>query len=293
MTKLDKPRLAIIGGSGLYEMEALLDVKNVKARDLVTPFGMPSDDIITGTIEGQRVAFLARHGRGHRLMPSEVPYQANIWALKSLGVEQIVSISAVGSLREDYAPRDIVIPSQIFDRTRSRPLSFFGRGLVVHISFAEPFCPVLSQQLFEAVKATKGATVHKGANFVVIEGPRFSSKAESNTFRQWGMDIIGMTAVPEAQLAREAEMCYATMAHVTDYDVWHETEEPVTVEAVIRNLLANTQLAQKAIHNLAPRIRETRDCLCPSALADAIITAPAAISDESKREMHLLVEKYV
>ena len=293
MIKMDKPRLAIIGGSGLYEMEALLDVENVKARDLVTPFGMPSDDIITGTIEGQRVAFLARHGRGHRLMPSEVPYQANIWALKSLGVEQIVSISAVGSLREDYAPRDIVIPSQIFDRTRNRPLSFFGRGLVVHISFAEPFCPVLSQQLFEAVKTTKGATVHKGANFVVIEGPRFSSKAESNAFRQWGMDIIGMTAVPEAQLAREAEMCYATMAHVTDYDVWHETEEPVTVEAVIRNLLANTQLAQKAINNLAPKIRETRDCLCPSALADAIITAPAAISDESKRELNLLVEKYL
>ena len=293
MPQTRQPRLAIIGGIGLYEMENLLDIENVKATDLATPFGLPSDDIVTGTLEGQRVAFLARHGRGHRLMPSEVPYQANIWALKALGVEQIVSISAVGSLREDYAPRDIVIPSQIFDRTRNRPLSFFGRGLVVHISFAEPFCPLLSQQLFEAVRATEEATVHQGGNFVVIEGPRFSTKAESNTFRQWGMDIIGMTAVPEAQLAREAEMCYATMAHVTDYDVWHEVEETVTVEAVIRNLMANTQVAQKAIRNLTPKVRETRKCLCPTALADAIITSPAAISGETKRELHLLVHKYL
>jgi 5'-methylthioadenosine phosphorylase len=293
MSEQTKPCLAVIGGSGLYEMEGLLDKEIVEMVDLNTPFGLPSDNIVIGTLEGRRVAFLARHGRGHRYMPGEVPYRANIWALKSLGVNQIVSVSAVGSLREDFAPRDIVIPHQIFDRTNKRTLSFFGEGIVAHIGFAEPFCPVLSEQLYQAVLATGEVTVHKGGNFIVVEGPRFSTKAESNTFRQWGMDIIGMTAVPEAQLAREAEMCYATMAHVTDYDVWHETEEPVSVEAIIKNLMANTQVAQRAIRNLIPEIRDTRECGCGHALANAIITRPDAISEETKHKLHLLIAKYV
>jgi 5'-methylthioadenosine phosphorylase len=293
MTNSGKPRIAVIGGSGLYEMEGLLDIERVKCTDLNTPFGLPSDDILIGTLEGKRVAFLARHARGHRYGPSEVPYRANICALKTLGVERIVSISAVGSLREDYAPRDIVIPDQILDRTRQRPLSFFGDGLVVHISFAEPFCPILSRQLYQAVVATGEATAHMGGNFVVIEGPRFSTKAESATFRQWGMDIIGMTAVPEAQLAREAEICYATMAHVTDYDVWHESEETVTVEAVVRTLIANTRVAQKAVRALIPELLDDRDCDCNKALADAIITHPDAIAEETKHRLHPLVNKYL
>lgn len=293
MENSENPRIAIIGGSGLYEMDGLLGIEKVSSEDLNTPFGLPSDDVVIGTLEGKRVAFLARHGRGHRYGPNEVPYQANIFALKSLGVERIVSVSAVGSLREDFAPRDIVIPDQILDRTRRRPLSLFGHGLVVHISFAEPFCPVLSRQLYEAVAETGDATVHVGANFVVIEGPRFSTKAESATFRRWGMDIIGMTAVPEAQLAREAEMCYATMAHVTDYDVWHESEETVTVEAVTRTLIANTQVAQKAIRALLPRLLDAQDCNCNAALAGAIITHRDAISEETKRKLHPLVHKYL
>jgi 5'-methylthioadenosine phosphorylase len=283
------PRIAIIGGSGLYGMEGLSDVDEISVS---TPFGPPSDSIIIGTLAGARVAFLARHGRGHRHMPSEVPFRANIWALKSLGVERVISVSACGSLREDFAPRDIVIPDQIFDRTNGRQLSFFGRGLVVHISLAEPFCPDLSAAVYDAVAAT-GSRVHRGGNFIVVEGPRFSTKAESRTFRQWGMDVIGMTAVPEAQLAREAEMCYAAMAHVTDYDVWHETEETVTVEAVVRNLLANTQAAQQAIRNLIPKLQRERRCACDHALADAIITQRWAIPNQIKEEMRLLIGKYV
>jgi 5'-methylthioadenosine phosphorylase len=287
-----KARIAVIGGSGLYEMEGLADREVVAVEDMATPFGLPSDNIVIGALEGVRVAFLARHGRGHRHLPSEVPYRANIWALKSLGVEQIISISAVGSLREDYKPRDIVIPDQLFDRTTGRPLSFFGRGLVVHIGLAEPFCSSLSQQLYSAALDT-AATAHLGGSFVVVEGPRFSTKAESRVFRQWGMDIIGMTAVPEAQLAREAEMCYATMAHVTDYDVWHATEETVSVEAVIRNLMANTRVAQQAIRNLLRDLKSERSCGCNTALADAIITQRSFIPEETRRELHLLVGKYL
>ncbi|HET7377568.1 MAG TPA: S-methyl-5'-thioadenosine phosphorylase, partial [Anaerolineae bacterium] len=217
MPKLEQIPLAIIGGSGLYDMEALTNIKEIKMK---TPFGDPSDAIIVGTLANKRVAFLPRHGRGHRITPTEVNSRANIWALKSIGVERIVSISACGSLREDFAPRHIVIPNQLFDRTRNRSLTFFGNGLVGHIGLADPFCPELSQLVYAAVKGT-GATVHQGGNFVTIEGPRFSTKAESKLFQQWGMDIIGMTAIPEANLAREAEICYACMAHVTDYDVWH------------------------------------------------------------------------
>lgn len=286
---MEPARLGVIGGSGVYDMQALRDIQEVKPK---TPFGEPSDAIVVGTLGGQRVAFLPRHGRGHLVTPTELNSRANIFALKSLGVERIVSVSACGSLREDYAPRHIVIPDQLFDRTRGRPLTFFGGGIVAHISFAEPFCPDLSQALYKAVKAT-GATVHKGGAFVVIEGPRFSTKAESNVFRQWGMDIIGMTAVPEAQLAREAEICYATMAHVTDYDVWHETEETVTVEAVVKNLLANAEIAKQAIQGLVPALPEERGCDCQHALQDAIFTSPDKIPDRLKQDLALLVGKYL
>ncbi len=286
---MEPVKLGIIGGSGVYDMETLTDIEEVKPQ---TPFGEPSDAIVIGMLSGQRVAFLPRHGHGHRISPTELNSRANIFALKSLGVERIISISACGSLREDYAPRHIVIPDQLFDRTRQRPLSFFGGGLVVHISFAEPFCPDLSLALYEAVMAT-GAAVHKGGAFVTIEGPRFSTKAESNVFRQWGMDIIGMTAVPEAQLAREAEICYATMAHVTDYDVWHETEETVTVEAVVKNLLANAEVAKQAIQNLVPTLPEERICACRHALRDAIITNRNAIPEQVKKDLGLLIGKYL
>ncbi len=286
---MEPVKLGVIGGSGVYDMEALTDIEEVKPQ---TPFGEPSDAIVIGTLSGQRVAFLPRHGRGHRISPTELNSRANIFALKSLGVERIVSISACGSLREDYAPRHIVIPDQLFDRTRERPLTFFGGGLVIHVSFAEPFCPDLSQALYQAVKAT-GATVHKGGAFITIEGPRFSTKAESNVFRQWGMDIIGMTAVPEAQLAREAEICYATMAHVTDYDVWHKTEETVTVETVIKNLLANAEVAKKAIQNLVPTLPAERACACQHALRDAIITSRDVIPEQTKKDLRLLIGKYI
>jgi 5'-methylthioadenosine phosphorylase len=286
---MEPVRLGVIGGSGVYNMEGLADIEEVRPN---TPFGDPSDAIVVGTLSGRRVAFLPRHGRGHRISPTELNSRANIFALKSLGVQRIVSISACGSLREDYAPRHIVIPDQIFDRTRQRPLTFFGKGLVVHVSFAEPFCPDLSEALYQAVKAT-GAVVHKGGSFVTIEGPRFSTKAESNVFRHWGMDIIGMTAVPEAQLAREAEICYATMAHVTDYDVWHESEETVTVEAVVRNLLANAEVAKQAIQQLVPELPEDRGCDCQHALRDAIITDPKAVPDRIKKDLALLVGKYL
>jgi 5'-methylthioadenosine phosphorylase len=286
---MEPVRLGVIGGSGVYDMQSLTDIEEVVPK---TPFGEPSDAIVVGTLGGQRVAFLPRHGRGHRISPTELNSRANILALKSLGVERIVAISACGSLREDYAPRHIVIPNQILDRTRQRPLSFFGNGLVVHISFAEPFCPSLSQSLYQAVKAT-GATVHRGGAFIVIEGPRFSTKAESNVFREWGMDIIGMTAVPEAQLAREAEICYASMAHVTDYDVWHETEETVTVEAVIKVLLANADVAKQAIQELVPLLPETRTCDCQHALRDAIITDRDVIPELVKKDLAILVSKYL
>jgi len=231
---MERVTLGVIGGSGVYDVQALRDVEEVR---ITTPFGDPSDAIVVGTLSGVRVAFLPRHGRGHRITPSELNARANIYALKSLGVQYIVSVSACGSMREDYAPRDIVIPDQIFDRTKARPSTFFGNGLVVHVSFDEPFCLDFSELVYQAAKKT-GTTVHKGGTFIVVEGPQFSTKAESRIYRQWGVDIIGMTALPEAKLAREAEICYATMAHVTDYDVWHETEEPVAVAMLLENLIA-------------------------------------------------------
>jgi 5'-methylthioadenosine phosphorylase len=285
----EKPVLAIIGGSGLYSMSGLADTREY---DISTPFGQPSAPVVIGTLEGQRVAFLARHGIGHHIMPTQVPYRANIYALKSLGVERIVSINACGSLRQDYAPGQIVIPDQLFDNTRERPRTFFGDGLVVHIGVADPFCPVLSHSL-EAAVQTAGATVHHGGTFIIIEGPRFSTKAESNTYRLWGMSLVGMTAAPEAFLAREAEMCYSIMAHVTDYDVWHTSEEPVTVEMVIRTLNQNTAHAQNAIHHLVKTLPKRRTCACKKALASALITHPSAIPPETRQKLDLLVKKYL
>lgn len=281
--------LAIIGGSGLYNMSGLSDIAE---HDLTTPFGKPSDPVVVGTLNGQRIAFLARHGRGHRFTPSEVNYRANTFALKMLGVDRIVSVSACGSLREDYAPGHIVIPDQIYDNTKGRERSFFGAGLVAHVGSADPFCPALSQQVYEAVKGT-GATVHSGGAFITIEGPRFSTKAESHTFRKWGMDLIGMTASPEAFLAREAEMCYACMAHVTDYDVWHVSEAPVTVEMVIGILNQNTTIAQQAIGALVTQPARREACGCASALADALITDRAHIPTDTKEKLRPLIGKYI
>jgi 5'-methylthioadenosine phosphorylase len=286
---LNHPKLAVIGGSGLYNMPGLGSTQEL---DLDTPFGKPSAPIIVGTLDGQPVAFLARHGLGHILSPSEVNYRANIYALKSLGIEQIVSVSAVGSLREDYAPGDLVIPDGLFDNTKGRPRTFFEGGLVAHISPAPPFCPALSGQLYQAVQET-GATVHQGGSFITIEGPRFSTKAESNIFQGWGLSIIGMTTSPEAFLAREAEICYAVMAHVTDYDVWHVSEEPVTVEMVITVLNKNTQIAQQAIRNIAKGLKPERDCGCDQALSTALITNPQAIPTQTRQKLDLLVKKYL
>ena len=281
--------LAIIGGSGLYAMAGLSDTQE---QNISTPFGKTSAPIIVGTLEGQRVAFLARHGIGHHITPSEVPYCANIYALKSMGVERIVSVSACGSLQEEFAPGHIVIPDQIYDNTHGRPRSFFGEGLVAHISVADPFCTDLSGQLESAVR-TAGGTTHRGGSFITIEGPRFSTKAESKTYRSWGMSIIGMTASPEAFLAREAEICYATMAHVTDYDVWHVSEAPVTVEMVIQTLNKNTAIAQEAVRVLAGKLTQERHCECGHALATALITHKDAIPAETRQKLDLLVNKYL
>ena len=282
-------RIGVIGGSGLYQMEGLTDVEE---RRISTPFGDPSDAVTIGTLEGVRVAFVARHGRGHRIMPTEVNYRANIFALKRLGVEQVISVSACGSLREHLHPGEIVIPNQLFDFTKKREYTFFGDGLVAHVGVADPLCPRLSALLADAVEEVND-TVHRGGRFITIEGPRFSTKGESFTYRAWGMDIIGMTTCPEAFLAREAEMCYAVMAHVTDYDVWHETEEPVSVEAVIRILQQNTTLAQRAIRLLVPRLTAAgRTCDCKDTLATAIITQRDVISEQVKRNLAPIVGKY-
>lgn len=284
-----RPVLGVIGGSGLYEMEGL---EGVELRELDTPFGKPSSPVMLGELEGRSIAFLARHGIGHVYSPGEVNYQANIYALKMLGVERIVSVSACGSLRDDYAPGEIVIPDQLFDHTHSRRRSFFGNGLVAHISVGDPLCTDLSHNLSQSVSAV-GGKVHLGGAFITIDGPRFSTRAESNTYRAWGMSIIGMTTSPEAFLAREAEMCYAVMAHVTDYDVWHMAEEPVTVEVVVRILKANNQLAQKAIAHLAVNIPDEPNCDCGQALDGAFITNPEMIPSETRKKLSLLVERYL
>ncbi len=285
----EKASIAIIGGSGLYHISGLQEAIE---HNVVTPFGKPSAPVVIGILEGIRVAFLARHGVGHHITPTEVPYRANIYALKMLGAERVISISACGSLREDYAPGHIIIPDNIFDHTKDRIRTFFGEGLVAHVGVADPFCNDLSDQLETAVRAT-GVPAHRGGALITIEGPRFSTKAESNTFRSWGMSIIGMTASPEAFLAREAELCYATMAHVTDYDVWHESEAPVTVEMVIKTLNKNTQFAQDAVRNLLRGLKTERRCQCGQALSSALITDPKIVPPETREKLDLLVGKYL
>jgi len=284
-------RVGVIGGSGLYDIESLMDVETV---DVDTPFGRPSDSITLGTLAGVRVAFLPRHGKGHRISPSELPSQANVWAMKSLGVTHLLSVSAVGSLREEIAPRDVVIPDQLLDRTKGgRPASFFGNGLVVHISFAEPYCPELCRVMVDAARAA-GANTHDGGTLVVMEGPQFSTRAESNFYRQIGGDLIGMTALPEAKLAREAEMHYCTVAMVTDYDCWRTSEECVSVDMIVENLRANVALSKAILRAALPRIAALpRECGCEDALANAFITQKDAVPRVRIETLRLILGKYL
>ncbi len=281
--------VGIIGGSGLYEMEGLTEVETVSVH---TPWGKPSDDIAVGELWGVKLLFLPRHGRGHRLMPTEINYRANIYAMKKLGAEWIISVSAVGSMREEIAPGHIVIPSQMYDHTKTRVSTFFGDGIAAHISMADPVCPVLSNSLYDASCAA-GATVHKDATYICMEGPQFSTRAESNIYRKWGVDIIGMTNMPEAKLAREAEICYSTLALSTDYDCWHDQHGDVTVDALIETLANNVLLAKKVISEVLPLINPKRECNCPNALENAIITSRDALSEEVKHRLGLIIERYV
>ncbi len=283
--------IGIIGGSGFYNIEGLGEVQEL---DLDTPFGKPSDKLTIGVLEGQRVAFIARHGRGHRFSPSEIPVQANIYALKMLGVRHVISISAVGSMKEEIAPSHIVATDQLYDRTVSRPRTFFGRGIVVHVTFDKPFCEPLRQILLAAGRE-QGATIHDGGTYVCIEGPQFSTLAESETYRSWGVSVVGMTAIPEAKLAREAEMCYATMAMVTDYDCWHPSHESVTVAMVIQTLQQNTALAKQVVRAAVRRIGAAgaQDHACFHALENSIITNPTAMPAQEVERLRLLIGKYV
>ena len=283
-------RIGIIGGSGLYEMEGLSQVQEI---NIDTPFGKPSDSIMVGLLGGQQVAFLPRHGRGHRINPTQLPVRANIFALKTLGVEWLISVGATGSLKEEMAPLDLVVPDQLIDRTQQRANTFFdGVGLVAHVAFADPFCSGLGNLLYSCAVETD-AHVHMGGTMVVMEGPAFSTKAECAVYRSWGADIIGMTALPEAKLAREAEMCYATLACVTDYDCWREATDVVTVEMVVANLIKNVSISKQALTNMIPRIPGERGCSCASARKDSIITAPGRISEELKEQLQPLVGKYL
>jgi 5'-methylthioadenosine phosphorylase len=281
--------IGIIGGSGLYQMEGLSRAKWVR---VATPFGKPSDAFRIGVLEGRRVAFLARHGRGHVISPSEINFRANIYAMKKLGVERILSVSAVGSLREDYRPMDMALPLQFFDRTRGRISTFFGGGIVAHVGFSDPMCPAVVDALAGACADAK-VPVHRGGTYVCMEGPAFSTKAESNAYRSWGMDIIGMTNLQEAKLAREAEICYATLAMVTDYDCWHPEHEAVNVNQIIDYLNRNVENAQKILRAGVRHLPKQRDCKCGSALAHAIITDRRKISPQAKKRLGLLVGKYL
>jgi 5'-methylthioadenosine phosphorylase len=281
--------IGIIGGSGLYDMAELTDREE---RTVETPFGAPSAPYVIGSLRGKRVAFLARHGAGHRLLPTELNFRANIFGFKLLGVEYLLSASAVGSLKEEYKPLDLVIPDQFFDRTKGRVSTFFGDGLVAHVGFAHPFCKRLSSLAFESARGA-GATVHEGGSYVCMEGPQFSTLSESRLYRSWGMDIIGMTNLQEAKLAREAEICYTTIALVTDYDCWHPEHDQVTVEMIIANLTQNARMAQQVIASALERLPYERTCECASALKYAIITRPEAIPAETKRKLGPLVGKYL
>ena len=285
---MSEAAIGVIGGSGLYELEGMSDVR---WRSVRTPFGDPSDDYCVGMFDGRRVIFLPRHGRGHRLTPSELNFRANIWGLKSLGAEWVLSVSAVGSMKETIHPLDLVIPDQFFDATKRRIGTFFGDGIVAHVGMAEPVCSVLAATLAKAARAT-GAAVHDGGTYVCIEGPQFSTKAESRIYRSWGVDVIGMTNMPEAKLAREAELCYATLALATDYDVWHETHDAVSVESVIQNLLKNVATAKEVLRRVIPAIAGPRTCECPTLLQHAVITSPAAFPHATRRRLDLLIGKY-
>ncbi len=285
----ERPEIGIIGGSGLYAMEGLEDTREV---ELQTPWGSPSDSYLVGTLAGRRVAFLARHGRGHRIMPTELSFRANIYGFKKLGVERVISISAVGSLKEEHRPLEFIIPDQFYDHTKSRVSTFFGEGLVVHVSFAEPVCPQLTRVLHDSCQAA-GVRAKFGGTYICIEGPNFSSKAESEVYRSWGMDVIGMTNVQEAKLAREAELCYATVAMVTDYDCWHPGHDAVTVTEVIDNLMKNAANAARVLAKAVDRMPRDRACKCGSALAHAILTDRAKIPAATRQKLELLVGKYL
>jgi 5'-methylthioadenosine phosphorylase len=282
-------QIGIIGGSGLYDMDELADRDEVR---LTTPFGDPSGPYVTATLRGRRVAFLARHGAGHHILPSELNFRANLFGFKLLGVERIFSASAVGSLKEKYQPLDVVVPDQFFDRTRGRAGTFFGRGIAGHVSFAHPVCGELSRIAFEAAVSV-GSRAHWGGTYVCIEGPQFSTLTESNLYRAWGMDVIGMTNLQEAKLAREAEICYTTIALVTDYDCWHPEHDQVTVEMIVSNLLKNAETAQRLVAEAVAHVPSERGCPCTSALASAIITSPDAIPEATRRDLAPIIGKYV
>ena len=283
------PKIAFIGGSGLYNIDGMENRREVTVE---TPFGDPSDAVVVGEINGVEAAFLPRHGRGHRFSPTEIPVKANIYALKSLGVERVVSVSAVGSLKEHIKPLDLVVPDQIIDRTRRRSDTFFGDGIVAHVGFAEPFCNELRRIAFESA-THEDVDCHDGGTYLVIEGPQFSTRAESAVYRSWGANVIGMTALPEAKLAREAELCYTTLAFVTDYDVWHDTEEEVTVGMVIQNLTHNVATAQGIIRRMLAEIPDNRTCGCESALKNAVITSRESITKDAQDRLGILVNKYL
>jgi len=282
--------IGVIGGSGLYEMEGLRDVRNVAVE---TPFGAPSDEYITGVLDGVRMVFLPRHGKGHRLLPSEVNYRANIYGMKKLGVTRIISVSAVGSMKEEIAPGHIVIPDQFIDRTNAtRANTFFGNGVVAHVQFADPVCPDLSGWLYEAATAA-GATVHRGGTYICMEGPAFSTRAESNLYRSFGVSVIGMTNIPEAKLAREAEICYGVIALSTDYDCWHESHDDVSVDAILAIIRQNVAMSKSIIGHAVKRIAPERPCPCASALTYAIITDRGAIAAEARERLDLLIGRYL
>lgn len=283
-------KIGVIGGSGFYQMEGLTNFEEIEVD---TPFGKPSDCIAVGTLEDKRVAFLPRHGKGHRIIPSELNMRANIYALKSLGVEWVISVNAVGSLKEEIAPRDFVIPDQIVDWSKNRIDTFFGNGLAVHISMAEPFCPVLSEILYAGAKSA-GATVHKGGTYICIQGPQFSTRAESNLYRSLGFDVIGMTAGTEAKLAKEAELCYASLSCSTDYDCWHTEHDNVTAEIILANLFANVDVAKQSIREIIRKIPDQRDgCDCPNMLEKAFATDLDLIPQETKEKLGLIIGKYI
>ncbi|HLK12713.1 MAG TPA: S-methyl-5'-thioadenosine phosphorylase [Candidatus Binatia bacterium] len=284
-----EPTLGVIGGSGLYELPGLSAVERVRVE---TPFGDPSDELVVGRLGETRLVFLPRHGRGHRLLPSELPFRANLWALKHLGCGWIVAVSAVGSLRENIAPGHVVVPDQFIDRTRGRQSTFFGRGIVAHVQFADPVCPVLSRALVEAARA-EGATAHAGGTYVCMEGPQFSTRAESHLYRSWGAHVIGMTNLQEAKLAREAEICLATLALSTDYDCWNTAHGDVEIEAVLAVIAANVDLARRTVARLAGRLPERRGCPCPDALRNAIVTERGAIPAAARRDLAPIVGRYL